>query len=268
MTAPLALRVARAGLDWIVPMWDAPPSVHALSTTRNGGVSTGARASLDLGAAKPLPDPERASVLENRRRLLPFLPAAPVWISQVHGAGIVCVDQANVAAMRSSPPAADALVTRASGIALGVRAADCLPVLFADRGGTVIGAAHAGWRGLAAGVLEATVGAMGAAPHDIVAWLGPAIGPQKFEVGRDVLDAFVASDPAAASCFVPHGTTKWHADLYGLARRRLRPMGVATVAGGNHCTVTEEQRFFSFRRDKTEARMATLIWLDPVPETL
>ena len=144
---------------------------------------------------------------------------------------------------------------------LGVRTADCLPVLFADRGGTVIGAAHAGWRGLAAGVLEATLQAMDTQTREIVAWLGPAIGPRMFEVGGDVFDAFCATDSGAASCFAPHRDGKWLADLYGLAKRRLRRSGVTNVAGGGHCTMTESERFFSWRRDKGPGRMATLVWL-------
>jgi len=272
MTAALAHRVALAGHDWIAPVWEAPPHVHALSTTRNGGVSVGARASFDLGAAIPVQDAKHAAVLENRRRLAQFLPAAPVWLSQVHAADIARVDRGNVADLLVSPPMADAAVTRAPGVVLGVRTADCLPVLFADRAGTVVGAAHAGWRGLAAGVLEATMRAMDAPPREIVAWLGPAIGPQMFEVGADVFAAFCGPDPGTASFFAPHGDEKWLAadrdekwlaDLYGLARYRLGRAGIGAVAGGGHCTMTEADRFFSWRRDKDTGRMATLIWLGP-----
>jgi YfiH family protein len=181
------------------------------------------------------------------------------------------------------PPVADAAVTRARGIVLGVRTADCLPVLFADRAGTVVGAAHGGWRGLAAGVLEATVRAMGVPPREVVAWLGPAIGPHKFEVGRDVVDAFCGMDSAAAVCFAPlrDGTRlaadreeekwlaadreeKWLADLYAFARHRLGREGVTAIAGGGYCTMSEADRFFSYRRDKDAGRMATLIWLAQV----
>jgi YfiH family protein len=244
--------------------------VQALSTTRNGGVSVGARASLDLGAAKPPHDAARAAVLENRNRLAQFLPSPPIWLSQVHAADVTVIDGANVAALASSPPTADAAVTRTEGTVLGVRTADCLPVLFADRAGTVIGAAHGGWRGLAAGVLEATVRAMHVPPREIVAWLGPAFGPRKFEVGRDVVDAFCATDPAAAACFTPHRDgarlaadreEKWLADLYRLARHRLGREGITAIAGGGYCTMTEAGRFFSYRRDKDAGRMATLIWL-------
>ena len=268
MTASLAQRVAQAGLDWIVPVWDAPSNVGALSTTRNGGVSIGARATLDVGPALPIQDDELPAILENRRRLRPFLPSAPVWLSQVHATGVVIVDGDNVTALTSSPPTADAAVTRAPGVVLGVRSADCLPVLFADRAGTVVGAAHAGWRGLASGILEATLHAMRAPPADIVAWLGPAIGPLAFEVGRDVFDAFCVPDPDAAASFARHRDDKWLADLYELARRRLSRAGVTAIAGGGHCTRTESGRFFSWRRDKAAGRMATLVWLTPEPRAL
>jgi polyphenol oxidase len=166
-----------------------------------------------------------------------------------------------VSSLRASPPTADAAVTRVPGVVLGVRTADCLPVLFADREGNVVGAAHAGWRGLAAGVLEATLRAMDVPPCNVTAWLGPAIGPRKFEVGRDVYDAFCAEDAAAVACFAPHRDGKWLADLYGLARHRLERAGVTAVAGGGHCTMSESARFFSFRGDKDTGRMATLVWL-------
>jgi polyphenol oxidase len=265
MTTALEQRIVKAGFDWIVPAWDAPRNVHALSTTRHGGVSVGARASLDLGGAKLAQDDDRAAVLENRRRLAQFLPAAPVWLSQVHGADVVVIDRANATAVTSSPPTADAAITRSPGVVLGVRTADCLPVLFADRAGTVIGAAHAGWRGLAAGVLEATVRAMRSVantpPREIVAWFGPAIGPRKFEVGRDVLDALCVNDSGAATHFMPGNNGKWCADLYGLARRRLAREGVTAVAGGEHCTLSESERFFSYRANQDTGRMATVIWL-------
>jgi YfiH family protein len=263
MNAELSQKLAHASLDWIVPDWGAPARVQALATTRNGGVSVGARASLDIGAALPARDVQHDAVLENRRRLAQFLPAAPVWLSQVHGIGVARIDGGNVSDLLASPPAADAAVTRVPGIVIGVRTADCLPVLFADRGGTVIGAAHAGWRGLAAGVLEATLRAMDTPPHEVTAWLGPAIGPQKFEVGRDVFAAFCDDDAAVASCFAPHRDGKWLADLYGLARRKLERAGVTAIAGGGHCTLTESGRFFSYRGDKDTGRMATLAWLAP-----
>ena len=298
MTAPLAQRLAHAGLDWIVPEWDAPANVHALSTTRHGGTSVGARASLDLGPAILPQDASRDVVLESRRRLQRFLPSAPIWMSQVHGADVVVIDDANVPALSELPPTADAAVTRLPGVVLGVRTADCLPVVFADRAGSVVGVAHAGWRGLAAGVLEATVLAMRVPPAAIVAWMGPAIGPQKFEVGRDVFDAFCVPDSGAAQHFAGTGGNdglsadrdptrlaadrdptrlsadrdptrlpadrdpKWLANIYGLARRRLGRVGVTTIAGGGLCTLTDADRLFSYRADMDAGRMATLVWRD------
>jgi hypothetical protein len=261
MTASLADRVAAAGLDWIVPDWDAPPNVQALSTTRNGGVSAGSRISMDVGAAVPPQDADLPAVVENRRRLAQFLPSPPVWLSQVHGVEVALIDDANRLSLSSSPPTADAAVTRTQGIVLGVRSADCLPILFADREGQVVAAAHAGWRGLAAGVLEATLRAMRVPPRDIVAWMGPAIGPRQFEVGRNVFAAFCAESPRAETYFEPQEDGKWLADLYGLARLRLEREGVAAIAGGGHCTRTETRRFFSYRADANSGRMATLVWL-------
>jgi YfiH family protein len=261
MTELLAQRLAHAGLDWIVPDWDVPSAVHALSTTRNGGVSTGARTSLDMGGALPAQDANYDDVRENRRRVARFLPAAPVWLSQVHGTDVATIDADNIATLSLAPPTADAAVTRTPGIVLGVRTADCLPVLLADCSGKVIGVAHAGWRGLGAGVLEATVRAMQTPVRDILAWLGPAIGPQKFEVGRDVFDAFCANDPAAVRCFAPLRDGKWRANLYALAQLRLQRVGVAAVSGGGYCTLTDTERFFSYRGNKDTGRMATLVWL-------
>jgi purine-nucleoside/S-methyl-5'-thioadenosine phosphorylase / adenosine deaminase len=157
-------------------------------------------------------------------------------------------------------------VTRERAIVCAVQTADCMPVLFADRRGTAVGAAHAGWRGLAAGVLDATIAALaalGARRDDLSVWLGPAIGPRAFEVGRDVRDAYIAVDPGAAECFAPKGPDKWLADLYGLARRRLAAAGIHDVHGGDFCTLTETTRFHSYRRDRAAGRMATVIWLAP-----
>jgi hypothetical protein len=263
MNASLSQALARSALDWIVPDWDAPARVQALATTRNGGVSVGARASLDIGAAVPARDVQYEAVIENRRRLAQYLPATPVWLSQVHGVDVARLDRGNESDLLASPPTADAAVTRVPGIVLGVRTADCLPVLFADREGTVVGAAHAGWRGLAGGVLEATLRAMDTPPRDVTAWLGPAIGPRKFEVGRDVFAAFCDEDAAAAALFAPHCEGKWLADLYALARSRLERAGITAIAGGGYCTLTQSERFFSFRGDKDTGRMATLIWLAP-----
>ena len=268
VAATLAARLAAAGLDWIVPDWPAPAHVGAFSTTRTGGVSTGAAATMDLRLASgaALSAAAAAALAQNRRRLDAFLPAPPVWLSQVHGTGVAVLDAGTLAGAPAAPSMADAAVTRERGVVCAVRTADCLPVLFADRAGTVVGAAHAGWRGLAAGVLEATVAALaalGAAPRDLVVWFGPAIGPAAFEVGADVRDAFVASDAGALRCFAPAGEGKWLADLYALARRRLAAAGVHDVFGGGFCTVADAARFYSHRRARDAARMATLVWLAP-----
>lgn len=247
------------GTDWLVPRWPAAAHVRAFVTTRNGGVSRAPYASLNLGlgGADATARDDPASVAENRRRVARHLPAPPCWLRQVHGREVATLSRAPVAA-----PVADAAVTRARGVPLAVLVADCLPILLADRAGRAIGIAHAGWRGLAAGVLEATVAALACAAQDVVAWLGPAIGPDAFEVGRDVLDAFVAPDPRSAASFRPLRTGKWLADLPALARRRLRACGVTDVHGGAWCTVRETQRFYSYRRDGETGRMAGFIWLD------
>jgi YfiH family protein len=264
--AVLAQRIVASRLDWIVPSWPAPTNVAALSTTRNGGVSTGAAATMDLGLAAGTrgPDDTPGSLAHNRHRLDAFLPSSPVWLRQVHGTGVVALDAGAVAAARATPPVADAAVTRERGIVCAVLTADCLPVVFADRAGTAIGVAHAGWRGLAAGVLEATVAtleALGAHAGDLVAWLGPAIGPTAYEVGADVRDAFTAGDRDAHRCFAPRHEGKWLADLPALARLRLARAGVSCVHGGDLCTHCDAARFYSHRRDRITGRMATLVWL-------
>lgn len=260
----LAARFAEAGLDWIVPEWPAPPRARAFSTTRTGGVSAGPRASLDLGrrAARHGEDSGADALAENRKRLAAFLPAAPVWLDQCHGVDVAAIDRESVERARSAPPRADAAVTGEPGVVLAVLTADCLPVVLADRRSRALGIAHAGWRGLAAGVVEATVGALPAAPADLVAWLGPAIGLQAFEVGADVVDAFCRQDEGARMCFRPRGGDKWLADLRALARRRLDRAGVHEIHGADLCTYSDAGRFFSHRRDPRSGRMATLAWLD------
>jgi hypothetical protein len=239
-------------IEAIRPDWPAPANVRALSTTRRGGVSTGPRASLNL--AVHVGDDPRC-VEQNRDRLRALLPAEPLWLAQVHGREVVVADRVAPGAV------ADAAVTRAAGVVCAVQTADCLPVLFCDRAGHVVAAAHAGWRGLAAGVLEATVAAMGVAPGRLLAWLGPAIGPASFEVGAEVRAAFVAHALAAEAAFVPRGGGKFLCDLYLLARQRLAAAGVESVWGGGCDTAGEPDRFFSFRRDRDTGRMASLIWL-------
>lgn len=239
--------------DFIFPGWPAPPNVRALVTTRAGGVSAGPYASFNL-ADHVGDDP--AAVTENRARLRPHLPAEPLWLRQVHG--VRCVDAATVAAGEE----ADAALARTPGVVCAVLTADCLPLLLCDAAGTVVAAAHAGWRGLAAGVIESTLDALGVPGERVLAWLGPAIGPQAFEVGDEVRAVFLAHDPAAAAAFVPHGQGRWLCDLYLLARQRLAARGVRRVWEADFCTATGRARFYSYRRDGVTGRMASLIWLD------
>lgn len=237
---------------WITPDWPAPAKVKALMTTRSGGTSAGPYASLNLGLkVNDAPD----AVAANRARLRACLPAEPAWLNQVHGNRVVEADTLD------APVDADAAVARNPGTVCAVMVADCLPVLLCDRKGSVVGAAHAGWRGLAAGVIENAVQAMRVDPGEVVAWLGPAIGPDAFEVGDDVREAFLSVDPEAASAFVPHRPGKWLADLFQLARQRLQRLGVGVVHGGGLCTVSDPARFYSHRRDKVTGRMAALVWI-------
>ncbi len=256
-------RIAAAGFDWLTPDWPVPVAAGAFATTRNGGTSRAPRASLNL-ASHCGDDP--AAVAENRGRVGAFLPGPPVWLEQVHGCAVARLDALNVDAARRMPPIADASVTALPGVPCAVLTADCLPVLFADREGAGVGATHAGWRGLAAGVLEATVAALaglGVPPGRLVAWLGPAIGPHAFEVGPEVVAAFCDRDPAAAAAFVAHPGGRWRADLYALARHRLASAGVVAVAGGGHCTFAEHDRFFSYRRERDTGRQAAFVWRAP-----
>lgn len=242
--------------DWITPEWPAPSGVRAVSTTRRGGVSAGVYASLNLG--QHVGD-DAAAVAENRRRLTASLKIRnePRWLKQVHGVRVAHLDGTAV----DEP--ADASVTGARGEACVIMTADCLPVLFCAVQGVQVAAAHAGWRGLVAGALEATLEAMGTAPGKTLAWLGPAIGPAAYEVGEDVRQTFVTHDTAAVAAFKPGKSAgKWWCDLYMLARQRLIAAGVTRIYGGGFCTLTERERFFSYRRDGECGRMATLIWLD------
>ena len=238
--------------DWITPDWPAERRVRALITTRDGGVSSGKFASLNL-SLRVGDDPR--CVARNRAILKACLPSEPAWVKQAHGTAVV--DAARVA-----PDAeADGVVTRRSGEVCAVMTADCLPVLFSDRAGQCIGIAHAGWRGLAAGILENVIRTMDAPPQDLIAYIGPGIGARRYEVGEDVRKAFVDRDSAAAKAFAPRQNGTYFADLYALARQRLAAAGVAGIHGGGFCTASEE-RFFSFRRDQTTGRMASLIWLE------
>jgi hypothetical protein len=239
--------------EWLRPDWRAPSRVRSLMTTRAGGISHGSHAALNL-SERVGDDP--FAVEHNRAVLRAALPHDPVWLAQVHGTDVV--DATAV----SSLPRADGAYTRAHRVVCAVQVADCLPVLLADRAATVVGVAHAGWRGLAAGVIERTVAAMRAPAGELVAWLGPAIGQDAFEVGPEVREAFVQHDAGADAAFRPGAPGKWHADLAALARRRLAALGVSDVAGGGWCTFTDEARFFSYRRSRVTGRMAALVWLD------
>ena len=246
--------------DWLIPAW-AAPGVGALMTTRHGGVSAAPFDSFNLRhQIGDAPD----AVARNQARLARAAGATPVYLNQVHGARVVRLGQAD-AAPGAPVHDADASVTTLPGIACTVQVADCLPVLFAAPAGRAVGAAHAGWRGLAAGVLEATLREVCVAadcePAQVQAWLGACIGPGQFEVGADVLEAFGASGQGAAGRFVPHAPGKWLADLPQLARDRLLAAGVQAVQGGSWCTVSEVSRFFSFRRDRITGRMAALVWV-------
>lgn len=239
-----------------MPDWPAPASVRAIQTIRSGGVSQAPWGSLNLGD-------HVGDVIEhvaaNRAVLHRFLPSEPLWLKQVHGALAV-----NAAMTAHLPvPEADASFSRELNRVCVVMTADCLPVLFCDRAGTVVGAAHAGWRGLLNGVLEQTMLAMRVDPTELLAWMGPAIGPAAFEVGEEVQQAFVEQQPLAASAFLSAGDGKWMADIYALARIRLRAAGVPSISGGEFCTLSDSSRFFSYRRDGITGRMATLIWLTP-----
>lgn len=245
MTSPAA--------DWIVPDWPVPPTVRALVTTRSGGASRGPYASFNLD---PRVGDDPFAVERNRETLRSALPADPLWLYQVHGAEVVAAESA------PARPRADGAVARTRHSVCAVLTADCLPVLLASRDGTAVGIAHAGWRGLAAGVIEATVARMGVATAQLVAWLGPAIGPQAYEVGQDVYDAFVDADPGAAQAFTGRGSGKHLADLYLLARQRLARAGVPAVHGGGFCTHAETARFYSYRRERTTGRFASLIWME------
>jgi YfiH family protein len=236
-----------------VPDWPAPARVRTWVTERAGGASGGAYATLNL-ATHVGDAPER--VAENRARLRAgaALPGEPVWLEQVHGATVLDLD-------RDALAPADGAVTARTGVVCAVLTADCLPVIFADRAGSRVGIAHAGWRGLLNGVLPAAVRALRARPSDLVAWLGPAISPPAYEVGAEVRDAYLARDPGAERCFAPNSRGRWQADLYGLARASLAAAGVTAVYGGEFCTFGEDERFFSHRREAPCGRIATLVWL-------
>lgn len=244
-------------LEWIESDWPAPAQVRALTTTRRGGVSGGPYASLNLGDHVG-DDP--AAVRYNRdllgREL--GLPSEPLWLNQVHGCDVLQIEPGT-----GQGCSADAAVSVAPGRVCAVLTADCLPLLFCDRAGTQVAAVHAGWRGLLHGVIEAALDSLAVPGPDVLCWLGPAIGPQAFEVGNEVRAAFIERDPASVAAFLPSPAGRWLADIYLLARQRLEVRNVGFVGGGEWCTVTDSSRFFSYRRDTETGRMASLIWIEP-----
>ncbi|MDD2758696.1 MAG: peptidoglycan editing factor PgeF [Methylomonas sp.] len=241
-------------MNWIEPDWPLPPHVHAATTLRSGGVSSGSYASLNP-ADHVDDDPD--CVKTNRAAIKDMLklPAEPVWLQQVHGIHVIKADQA------TGLVEADASYTDQTGTVCAVMTADCLPILFCGDNGDVVAAAHAGWRGLHAGVIAQTLKAMNC--RDVSVWLGPAIGPNRFEVGDEVRDAFVGDNSKADSAFKALGSGKWLADIYRLARLQLSDLGINRIYGGDYCTVADTQRFYSYRRDgAATGRMASLIWRD------
>lgn len=241
-------------LEFVYPDWPAPKNVRAVTTTRAGGVSRGPYESLNLG--DHVGDGPEA-VRRNRALLRAALklPSEPLWLRQVHGTNVV-------AATAQAGVTADGAWTERRDVVCAVLTADCLPVFLCDRHGTKVALLHAGWRGLAAGVIEAGVRALGIPGENLLAWLGPAIGPQSYEVGDDVRNAFLGADPQAAQAFAPGAAGRWRADMHALARQRLGALGVREIHGGGRCTLREAGRFFSHRRDGTCGRMASLIWLE------
>ena len=238
--------------DLIFPDWPAPANVKSLQTTRRGGFGVVPYNSLNLGSHvqdNPL------TVAQNRQLLSRYLPSEPVWLNQVHGVEVVDAAQCECI------PDADASFSHQNQVVCVTMTADCLPILLCDRKGTVVAAVHAGWRSLCDGVIEAAVKKMQAPPADLMAWLGPAIGPDAFEVGAEVRAAFIAKDAQSELAFTPR-SDKWMGNLYLIAKQRLANLGVNAVYGGEECTYSQPEKYFSFRRDAVTGRMATLIWLD------
>ena len=242
--------------DWLVPDWPVAARVRAFVTTRAGGVSEGDHASMNLGLSSG-DDPAR--VARNREIVRAQLPGEPAWLAQVHGNEVADLDRPHA----GERPRADAAATSTPGRVAVVLTADCMPLFLADRAGRRVAVAHAGWRGLAAGVVENAVRSLRVPGEEVVAWMGPAIGPDAFEVGPEVREAFMNADAQAASSFRPGKPGKYMADLYALARMRLARAGVKDVLGGGHCTYHENGRFFSYRRVQKSGRMGAFIWIMP-----
>ncbi|QJR15488.1 peptidoglycan editing factor PgeF [Usitatibacter palustris] len=240
--------------DWIVPEWPAPANVRAFVTTRAGGVSEGEYGTMNLGLSS---GDDRERVSRNRLTVVGHLPEMPQWLAQHHGVTTVRLE--NLGA--EEVPRADAAITAIPGRVCAVLTADCMPLLLCNDTGTQVAVVHAGWRGMAAGVIESAVAAMGIDTSRMLAWMGPTIGPGAFEVGPEVREAFMAVEARAAEAFAPHVPGKYLADLYTLARQRLGRCGVTQVFGGGFCTFTERERFFSYRRVKESGRLGSFIWM-------
>lgn len=241
--------------DWIIPSWPAPDNVHALFTTRNGGVSTGAQGSYATFNLGDHVNDSPADVKQNRALLRSYLPADPKWLKQLHGTLPVNVDN------KSTNLKGDAAFSHQPKTVCTVLVADCLPIFLCNTIGTLVGVIHAGWRGLHAGIIEKTIAALNCESSTLMAWLGPAIGPNHFEVGKEVREAFITHDHHTENAFLPH-KDKWLADLFLLAQQRLTSAGVTAIYGSGICTFSNPEKFFSYRRDGETGRMAALIWFD------
>ncbi|VAX05381.1 FIG00003370: Multicopper polyphenol oxidase [hydrothermal vent metagenome] len=241
--------------SWIEPDWPAPPGVRAYSTTRLGGYSQPPFDGFNLGDHV---GDDQDAVARNRVLLSSSLelPSEPKWLTQVHGVDVI------EAGITPQSWEADAMFARNPGLVCAVLTADCLPLLLCNRSGDWVAAVHAGWRGLADGIIEATLDRLAVPENEIIAWMGPAIGPACFEVGTKVRDSFLHHDPATEIAFTGNGPGRWLADIYQLAKQRLRAHGVTSVWGGEYCTVTDRERFYSYRRDGRTGRMATLVWIE------
>ena len=253
---------ASVGPAFLPADWPAPPGVHAFTTLRHGlGVSSPPFDHFNLGNRYAADGDDPATVERNRALLVEAagLPSAPHWLKQVHGVDVVRCDGSPG---QGHEPIADASVTATPGTVLAILTADCLPVVFAADDGREVAAAHAGWPGLSSGMLEATVAAMRTPADRLIAWIGPAAGPQRYEIGAEVRDRFLAQDARAEVAFVPTRPGHWRVDLFAIARMRLAQAGVTRVHGGDLCTISDPQRFFSHRRDARTGRMATLVWFD------
>lgn len=251
--------------------WPAPKSIHAFTTLRYGmGVSKAPFDEFNLGNRYSDEGDDPGAVEQNRDLLAQqcFLPAKPHWLRQVHGIEVLRFEDAPefTGDFFRDEPVADASVTSKKNTVLSILTADCLPALFCNTDGSEVAAAHAGWRGLANGVLENTVRAMNSEPENIMAWLGPAAGPDAYEIGSEVRDAFIQRDKQSAMAFVATRENHWKVDLYQLARMRLQAIGITRIYGGEHCSIREPEKFFSHRRDKLTGRMASLIWIADTPD--